>query len=423
MAVNIPILPDFTRIAWRTPVAKEWYDPLIRQFTASWLELERLSVAEGLRDAAWQFVMRHDLVSLTAWCAERDLVLIPVQETTQSQIYSSSAVNTPTESANAYRCVIVRREHYKEVLPFVGDEKIGRWLGYPECCRKHFAQTWGSGQVDSTYEQMAATDWTDATLSSTLWRWLGVRLVTHLPCSYSCYGSDKIARDFLTLGDKYGFVEDMALAKELLAMPVSLSRVFGINELSSPIAKIVTRTDWTPTMERAEKSGTFTPLSSSLWTFNGFTSAAGMRAGHAPLLSALVEHVPQGARVLDLGCGNGLLLRRLKQRRPDVKLGGIDHNREAVASIPPLTGRFAAGTIQSNAWEGWHPDVVVLNPVRLREMSETDATKVREALASVPLIVAYGYSDCADAFNAEGLGEMDIVTKLPHVVVGLIRRG
>lgn len=38
----------------------------------------------------------------------------------------------------------------------------------------------------------------------------------------------------------------------------------------------------------------------------------------------LVELLPPGARVLDVGCGNGLLAHLLQEQRPDVEVRGID---------------------------------------------------------------------------------------------------
>jgi trans-aconitate methyltransferase len=38
----------------------------------------------------------------------------------------------------------------------------------------------------------------------------------------------------------------------------------------------------------------------------------------------LAELMPQSPRILDVGCGDGLLAHLIMQRRPDVELQGID---------------------------------------------------------------------------------------------------
>jgi SAM-dependent methyltransferase len=49
---------------------------------------------------------------------------------------------------------------------------------------------------------------------------------------------------------------------------------------------------------------------------------------HTRRVRVLIHHlgdlVPQNARVLDVGCGDGLLARRLMQKRPDLDLRGLD---------------------------------------------------------------------------------------------------
>lgn len=52
------------------------------------------------------------------------------------------------------------------------------------------------------------------------------------------------------------------------------------------------------------------------------------------ILSTLVaERMPHGARVLDVGCGDGSLAQRLLQRRPDVRLEGVDTLVRAGAKV------------------------------------------------------------------------------------------
>jgi len=422
--LNNPILPDWTRHAYVSAAAREWYAPLFADYISAFHTLERLAVVEGIRQAAWQFISPAELVEQTAWAHEHGLLLIPAENSFTGQSYSSGAPPAGTGTAS-YRCVLVKPHLYEHILPFRDNQKIGRYLGYPQCCRNAFDVTWGSGWVDTTLAQWELTDWTKPTLASTLWRFMGVRFVPHLPCSWSCVESNNLASQFIDLANKYGYGEQVRFAKELFAMPVKWSQVFGVAELVSPIVKVSTRSNWTPTMECAEKPGSHAEVTDALWLDNGFKTAAGMREAHGPLLQALTVGVPQNARVVDLGCGNGLLMRRLKQERHDVKIAGVDTNADAIAHIPPLSGTWWNGTIQSIVWQGWTPDVALINPVRLVEMPPEDAVELRERLLRLPLVIVYVYSDHINELESlveqAGLGPVEMLTKTPAVTVGLLK--
>ena len=423
---KVPILPDWTRWSWASTVEREWWLPLFSEATNAFMELERLSVAEGLRKAAWQFVNPTSLVTETAWAQRHGLLLVPVT-TTQRGLDSYASSGEAQGGVMTYRAVYVKPEHYNEVLPFNENGRIGELLGYPACCRQAFDATWGQGQVDSTWEQHSAMSGKRPNLGSTLWRWMGLRLVPHMPCSYSCEASQAQAEAYLALGVKHGYAEQMQLIKEVLNWPLRWSRLFGIAELVSPAVKISTRSDWTPTKDSFSIVGDYHKPSNTLWKENGFTSAAAMREMHnIILLSLKVIEMPQRARVMDLGCGNGHLLRRLTIQRPDVKIAGVDVNAEAISHAPMLLGRWWTGRIETEPWSEWKPDVVLLTPGRLLEMSDSDRQATLERLKSVRQILVYAYGDWIQQGSLEelcaraGLSGVRMLHSTPTIQAGVL---
>lgn len=69
------------------------------------------------------------------------------------------------------------------------------------------------------------------------------------------------------------------------------------------------------------------------WTYDRFIAPA-----VAELIDAVSIEVPEGARVLDVGCGGGQVLAALQERRPDLALRGVDLSPDQVARAAKRTG-------------------------------------------------------------------------------------
>jgi hypothetical protein len=212
-----PVLPDFTRWQWASMDERAWWSPLFMEAANAFKEVERLSVLEGVREAAWQNVNTSELIEATQWAHYRGLLVVPTNTTGQAGSYSAQQ----SQGTDIVRIVYVRPENYAKVLPWVGDHHIGEMLGFPPCCRVAFRETWGKGQVDSTYEQFANT--TGLTYIHTLFRWMGIRTVPHMPCSHDCEQSIELERNSLGVAHKYGYAEQLQTINEVQSWPVKWS--------------------------------------------------------------------------------------------------------------------------------------------------------------------------------------------------------
>jgi len=76
---------------------------------------------------------------------------------------------------------------------------------------------------------------------------MSLRAVPHLPCSFHCIRSVELGKKFMQLGREAGYAEEMDRLVQILSWPVEWSALHGIAEIKTPILKVSTRTDATPT--------------------------------------------------------------------------------------------------------------------------------------------------------------------------------
>ena len=111
--------------------------------------------------------------------------------------------------------------------------------------------TWGIAAA-TTAELQRETDSAGETLSVTgvpqtnlLWKWLGLRPVSHTPCRFDCPETIAQADAVWALARELGFDEEIGWLTEILSWPVEWSSLHGIAEIRTPVLKICTRTDAT----------------------------------------------------------------------------------------------------------------------------------------------------------------------------------
>lgn len=229
-------LPDFTRIEWVSARAREVWEPRMHCIHAAWEVIERVSVLARLggRRAARQPVAQKDLLRVTEWAALHALLVLPLGWNDMVAILRPDAGRDWLDAWQRH-----------------DDDAIGKLLGFPTCCRLFFAHTWGRGQVDTTWDMVAPGRPADGPREANiLLRTLGMRAVPHLPCSFQCEATVDLGRAYLALGRDAGYAEEMTWLEEMLDWPMRWTALHGIAEITTPVVKILTRTD--ATAERLE---------------------------------------------------------------------------------------------------------------------------------------------------------------------------
>lgn len=317
-------------------------------------------------------------------------------------------------------------------------------LGYPSCCRKSFIRTLEQGQEDTTWPTATATAGASRTedqcievhgdpVTNTMLRCLGIRAIPHQPCCFNCGDTLKTASDYIEIGRQCEYDIEMDWLLEILGWPIHWSALHGIAEIRTPVFKISTKTDATATkytvkrvadgypeegakglaypystsqnhkhtQSRGYQMGLENPIDrveplaegdhgashSRSWYYkdNGFNTRSGMDVAHKPIEELVAKLVPKEGMVdiVDLGCGNGVLLKKIRSSCPQVRPWGIDHDagkiEHAHLLVPEFKQNFVVGNIKdfTTLFGEQRYAFAILALSRLEEMSPKELAAFR----------------------------------------------
>jgi hypothetical protein len=372
---------------WPSEYEREVWEPILTRAQGAWSELEVASITEGVRDSALVYLTPAELVTASADCARVGLELTPLAS---ADGHVRAAVHRPG-LADLWRAAWERSD----------DENIGLLLGFPGCCRGFFSREWALKGSSDVVPAMTTVEgpWE----ANILLRWLGVRLVPHLPCSGDCGATLAQAREYLLAGERAGV--DVAAIETLLRLPVTYSAVHGVAVVTTPHFRFMAGADPVPVEVAATRAAQ--PREPHPWEDCGFSTKQAMDDAHG-FVAAVVGRV---SSALDLGSGDGSLLRRIMRNlgpgydeAPPGDFVGIESDegrslRGAMRHGPVLHSTHAR--IQDvDRWRRQQFDVVLITPLRLLEMGPEDRVRVKESLRQYPRVVAYAYGDVLDTFGS-----------------------
>lgn len=436
-------LDEWVRWVWASPEAERAWAPILPAIQSAWAAAERESVGP-VRRAALQIASPEDLPALAAEAARAGQVVLPLERVRRADGYRANTPGPPgATDAWSYHVALTLPNDLEAVARAwtSGDSRaIGELLGYPPCCIAAFVERWVEGRwLDPTWPTAEATaaagghqttthqiDLAGPPEANLLLRWIGVRLVPHLPCRFDCRASEAFGRSlsaFLPPALREA-------AGDLLGMPAEWSAWHGIAFVRTPIGQMSVRTDATAERlvvrfhgrrwpESAVETGVFPyarPPEAALdvrlrrtpedeWRQNGFQTLEGMRRAHRVVLQAIGPGPFE--TVVDLGCGNGRLLSQVPARRRI----GVECDPAAAAAARSRGIEVLEGDLFA-LWPTLPAaDRVLLAPVRLTER--------RERLDPPPArLVVYAYHDSTLRYGS--LDALVRATLPPGRLIGLV---
>ncbi|XGV96653.1 MAG: hypothetical protein ACAF41_28470 [Leptolyngbya sp. BL-A-14] len=254
-------LHDFTRWTWVSDRARELWKPRMQKILAAWKEIEWRSVPAGVRSGALVVVPSAQLADLQQQLTAIHLTAVPVQQLGAPSSYSTVSAAVTTEQPFNFLVAIgslATVTNLKAAWDANQQGEVGRLLGYPTCCQQFYERVWiQERRIDPTWSMALHTttahrhdhccDIHQSSRANMLLRWLGVRSVPHLPCSFDCAATLQQADQFLALGRDLGYGVEMGWLEEMLSWAIEWSALHGIAEIKTPIFKITTLTDATAT--------------------------------------------------------------------------------------------------------------------------------------------------------------------------------
>ncbi len=254
------VLPDFTRLSWTGDRARHVWEARISRISQAWSDIEWLSVLAGIRACGLKIASPEEFVAQAGEWAKQGLSGLPLAiQGLSPHSYSSTSIQPEAGKPIVFRIVIgspANITSFKKAWDNNDDEQIGQLLGYPTCCHHFYHRVWvDEGLIDTTWpmargatslngeQQLEVTGPPEANI---LWRWMGVRAVSHLPCRFDCQPTVELGQKLIDVGRSNGYGQEMDWLLEILSWPVEWSALHGIAEIKTPILKVSARTDATP---------------------------------------------------------------------------------------------------------------------------------------------------------------------------------
>lgn len=259
-------MPPFARIVWASKAIKDKWEPKVNLASGAYYSLERESVAHGLRQCYTEHIPQNQMVQKLQSLASKGLTFVPVQAVGSYSGFAHrhppvvegrpwawyGAVGNTPQAAYSFAYASSATPESKDKN--IDHRVIGNLLGYPTCCQDFFDREWRAGYVDPVWQEAENCRYENIKKrssylirlkqgipceTSVMLRYIGLRILPHIPCAHDCKHSHQMAKDWVQLGKDIK-VKGLEELLEIMQFPVEWDCLKGVAYVSTPIFKIET---------------------------------------------------------------------------------------------------------------------------------------------------------------------------------------
>ncbi|MFX0134754.1 MAG: hypothetical protein ACFFDN_14025 [Candidatus Hodarchaeota archaeon] len=271
-------IKSFLKLVWTSEKAHSVWESVINDCAQFVQELEIDSVESGQRKCAWRTIDEESLPGFTKQLNDKNLIVTPVRYVGKWEGFIH--YTPPVEKGkpkNVY-CIISKTlwdaKEYRRAFEAGDNIQQGLLLGFPQCCVEFFDKNWKAGYFDPIWqighEEIAGVNSDYGTIrikkvhpySNPVLRYITIRIGFHIPCSFYCKETIKIATERMKLAEKKN-KELTEFLKALLSMPMSWNCYNGIAIIRTPIFYIITSSMPTVNRHVIELEGKWKPKESA----------------------------------------------------------------------------------------------------------------------------------------------------------------
>jgi Protein of unknown function (DUF483) len=252
--------------------------PQIKAIASAWYEIEVSSVADGLRDGALLRIPQEDFQRRQATFTQAGLFVRILHSVGETCGFSHREGPVQSGQKHTFLTAITRSaDHAQAMFHALRDSdhvSIGQLLGYPSCCVQSFAAAWLTGISDPVWQMAEHSVERNRgrrinqnqiivdsfSAINPVLRYIGVRLLAHIPCSFTCEESLRLSERWIDLV-KHHYSEEMAQGVlALLASPVEWKLLGSVTYVRNEIVSFDLGSQDPPSSAEIPRTVTLKPV-------------------------------------------------------------------------------------------------------------------------------------------------------------------